>query len=129
MTDGSFVSPAVITVKKDKPIKRAVDSRKINEGTIRREAQTPNMEELKFRKLLKKWKRSMTKFRYQNLDFDCAYDLIELDEQIRYLCKFTVTRGDFTGFHRFLKGFSGLANVPTIFQERIDKTLECKHPA
>ena len=53
MTDGSFVSPAVITVKKDKPIKIAVDSRKINEGTIRREEQTPNMKELKFRKSLK----------------------------------------------------------------------------
>ena len=30
--------------------------------------------------------------------------------------------------YRFLTGFYGLADIPTIFQERIDKTLEFKHP-
>ena len=34
-----------------------------------------------------------------------------------------------TGYYRFLKGFYGLADVPTIFQERIDTTLEHKHTA
>ena len=29
----------------------------------------------------------------------------------------------------FLEGFYGLADIPTIFQERIDTTLEHKHPA
>ena len=29
---------------------------------------------------------------------------------------------------RFLKGFYGLADTPTIFQERINTTLEHKHP-
>ena len=36
------------------------------------------------------------------------------------------------GFHRilpFLKGFYGLAKIPTIFWEQIDETLEFKHPA
>ena len=28
----------------------------------------------------------------------------------------------------FLKGFHGMADIPTIFQERIDTTLEHKHP-
>ena len=28
-----------------------------------------------------------------------------------------------------MRGFYGLADVPTIIQERIDKTLEYKHPA
>ena len=31
--------------------------------------------------------------------------------------------------HRFLKGFYGLADIPTIFQQKIDQTLENKHPA
>ena len=39
-----FVSPAVITVKKDKSVKIALDSRKLNEITIKRKAQMPNME-------------------------------------------------------------------------------------
>ena len=41
-----IVSPAVITVKKDKSVKIALDSRKLNEITIKRKAQMPNMEEL-----------------------------------------------------------------------------------
>ena len=43
-----------------------------------------------------------------------------------HLCQ---TGGDFTGYYRFLKGFYGLADIPTIFQEKIDQTLENKHPA
>ena len=41
-----FVSPAVITVKKDKSVKIALDSRKLNEKTVKRKAQMSNMEEL-----------------------------------------------------------------------------------
>ena len=40
-----------------------------------------------------------------------------------------MTGGDFTGYYRFLKGFYGLADIPTIFQEKIDHTLANKHPA
>ena len=41
-----FVSPAVITVKRDKSIKIALDSRKLNDITVKKKAQMPNMEEL-----------------------------------------------------------------------------------
>ena len=37
--------------------------------------------------------------------------------------------GNFTDYYRFLKGFYGLADIPTIFQEKIDQTLDNKHPA
>ena len=42
-TKDCFVSPAVITVNKDKSVKIALDSRKLNEVTVKRKAQTPNM--------------------------------------------------------------------------------------
>ena len=48
ITEDCFVSPAVITVKKDKSIKIALDSRKVNEITIKKD-QMPNMEELNSR--------------------------------------------------------------------------------
>ena len=35
----------------------------------------------------------------------------------------------FSGYYRFKKGFYGLANIPTIFQEKIDRTLEYSTPA
>ena len=33
-------------------------------------------------------------------------------------------RGKSRGYYRFKKGFHGLADIPTIFQEKIDRTLE-----
>ena len=63
------------------------------------------------------------------LDFDYAYGQIKLDDDTKNLCIFTVTEGNFTGYCRFLKGFYGLADIPPIFQERIDTKLEHKHPA
>ena len=63
------------------------------------------------------------------LDLDYAYGQIKLDVTTKNLCIFTVKGGDFTGYYRFLKRFYGLANLPTIFQERIDTTFEHKHTA
>ena len=62
-------------------------------------------------------------------DLDYAYGQLPLSKNAMDLCIFPVTGGNFTGYYRFLKGFYGLAGIPTIFQEKIDKTLENKHPA
>ena len=129
INEDCFVSPAVITVKKDKSKKVALDSRKLNEATIKRKAQMPNMEELISRKSRKISEEKAGEIHITKLDFDYAYGQLRLDEQTRNLCIFTVTGGEFTGYYCFLKGFYGLADIPTIFQERIDKTLEFKHPA
>ena len=129
ITENCFVSPAVITVKKDKSIKIALDSRKLNEATIKRKAQMPNMEELISRISRKISEEKEGEIWLTKLDFDYAYGQIKLDDETKNLCIFTITGGEFTGYYRFLKGFYGLADIPTIFQERIDKTLEFKHPA
>ena len=42
----NFVSPTVITVKKDNSVKLAMDARILNDNTIKRRAQMPNLEEL-----------------------------------------------------------------------------------
>ena len=129
ITKNCFVSPAVITVKKDKSIKIALDSRKLNEITVKRKAQMPNMEELISRISRKKSEGEDGEILATKLDFDYAYEQLNLDDDTKNFCIFTVTGGDFTGYYCFLKGFYGLADVPTIFQERIDTTLEHKHPA
>ena len=41
-----FISPTVITVKKDNWVKIAMDARILNDNTIKRKAQMPNLEEL-----------------------------------------------------------------------------------
>ena len=45
-TENCFISPAVITNKKDKSVKIALDARKLNEACVKRKAALPNMEEL-----------------------------------------------------------------------------------
>ena len=103
--------------------------RQLNEATVKRKAQMPNMKELISRISRKISEEKEGEIHITKLDFDYAYGQLRLDEQTRNLCIFTVTGGEFTGYYRFLKGFYGLADIPTIFQERIDKTLEFKHPA
>ena len=127
--ENCFVSPAVITVKKYKSIKIALDSRKLNEITVKRKAQRPNMEELISRISRKISEGEDGEVLATELDFDYAYGQIKLDDNTKSLCIFTVTGGSLTGYYRFLKGSYGLADFPTIFQERIDATLEHKHPA
>ena len=129
ITEDCFVSPAVITVKKDKSIKIALDSRKLNKVTNKRKAQMPNMEELTSRISKKISEGKEGKILATKLDFDYAYSQIKLDENTKNLCIFTVTGGDFTGYYRFLKRFYGLADIPKNFQERIDTTFEHKQPA
>ena len=89
----------------------------------------PSMEELISRISRRIFKGKEGEILATKLDFDYAYGQIKLDENTKNLCIFTVTGGDFTGYYRFLKGFHGLADLPTLFQERIDTTLEHKHPA
>ena len=45
-TENCFISPAVVTIKKDKSVKIALDSRKLNEACVKRKAAMPNMEEI-----------------------------------------------------------------------------------
>ena len=129
MDENFFVSPAVITVEKDKSVKIALDSRKLNEITIKRKSQMPNMEELISRISRKIADGPADEIWASKLNLDYAYGQLILSREARNLCIFAVTGGNFTGYYRFLKGFYGLADIPTIFQEKIDQTLENKHPA
>ena len=124
-----FVSPAVITVKRDKSVKIALDSRKLNEITVKRKAQMPNMEELISRISRKIADGEADEIWISKFDLDYAYGQLPLSKNAMDLCIFAVTGGNFTGYYRFLKGLYGLADIPTIFQEKIDQTLENKHPA
>ena len=96
---------------------------------MKRKAQMPNMEELISRISRKISEGEDGEVLATKLDFDYVFGQIKIDDDTKNLCIFTVTGGDSTGYYRFQKGFYGLADIPTIFQERIDTTLEHKHPA
>ena len=87
----------------------------------------PNMEELISRISRKFSDGPADEIWTSKFDLDYAYGQLLLSREARNL--FAVIGGNFTGYYRFLKGFYGLADIPTIFQEKIDQRLENKHPA
>ena len=113
--ENCFVSPAFITVKKRKTVKNALDSRKLNENTVKRKAQMPNMEELLSRISRKIADGEAEEIWISKFDLDYAYGQLPLLKEAIDLCIFAVTGGNFTGYYRFLKAFYGLADIPTIF--------------
>ena len=126
-TENCFVSPAVITIKKDKSVKIALDLRKLNESCIKRKATMPNMEELT-NKISAKITKNNGEIWMSKIDLDYAYGQAKLSPEASRHCVFSIIGGDFTGLYRFKKGFYGLSDIPTVFQEHIDKVLEFKIP-
>ena len=124
-----FVSPVVIAVKNDKSIKIALDSRKLNDSCIKIRPHMPNMEEL-LNQISVEITRDRTKeLMISKIDLDYAYGQMKLSKETSRQCVFAITGGKFSGYYRFRKGFYGLADIPTIFQEKIDRTLEYTTPA
>ena len=81
--DVCFVSPAVITVKKDKSVKIAQDSQKLNQITNRRNAQMPNMEELTPRVTRKIAVGPADEIWTSKLDLDYVYGQLRLSREAR----------------------------------------------
>ena len=113
----------VITVKNDKLVKIALDSRKLNDSCIKIRPHMPNMEEL-LNQISVEITRDRTKeLMMSKIDRDFAYGQMKLSKETSRQCVFELTGGTFSGYYRFKKGFYGLADIPT-FQEKIDRTLE-----
>ena len=126
-TENCFVSPAVITIKKEKSVKIALDSRKLNEACVKRKAAMPNMVEL-ISKISAEITKSNGEIWRSKIDLDYAYRQAKLSKEAAKHCVFSIIGGDFTGHYRFKKGFYGLSDIPTVFQDYIDKVLEFKTP-
>ena len=126
-TENCFISPAVITIKKDKSVKIALDSRNLNEACIKRKAAMPNMEEL-VSKISARITDGKGEIWMSKIDLDYAYGQAKLSKEAAKHCVFSNIGGEITGHYRFKKGFYGLSDIPTVFQEHIDRVLEFKTP-
>ena len=56
-------------------------------------------------------------------DLDYAYGHAKLSKEAPKHCVFLIIGGDFTEDYRFKKGFYGLSDIPTAFQEHKDTVL------
>ena len=102
-----FIKPIVITCKKDKSIKLALDSKFINKKIYKNKYQMPNIHEL------------VDKFAAQIANDSATVAKEFTSDQ----CNFSIVCGNITGTYQFLTGFYGLSDMPNEFQRVMDSTL------
>ena len=111
-----FVSLVVITVKKDKTLKIALDARKLKLREKR--LHMPNMEELLNQISAELSRNDHDPIWISVIDLDYAYGQMKLAPEISKLCNFAVTGENMNEYYRFLKGFYGPADIPSIFPRK-----------
>ena len=91
-TMNCFISLAFITIKKDKLVKIALDSRKLNEACVERKAAMPNMEE-RISKISTEITESDDEIRVSKIDLDYAYGQAKLSKEAARHCVFSIFEG------------------------------------
>ena len=96
-----FVSPIVITVKKDGSVKLALESRELNKQVHKNKYQMPNIEELMdtVGQTISEKKNQETYF--TSMDLTYAYGLLPLNAETSVQCNFSLIGGRSTGTYRF----------------------------
>ena len=118
-----FISPIVITVKKDQSIKIALDSKILNKAIDKNKYQMPNIDALiqTISQTLSTAPQETAYFTTLDLQYACSQ--LNLHSDTAHFCNFNLVRGDMTGTYRFKTGFYGLTDMPAEFQKAIDCTL------
>ena len=71
----------------------------------------------------------LKKLLISKIDLDYGYGQMKLSKETNRLCVIALTGRKVSGCLKFEKGFYGLAKIPTIFQRKIDLTLDNSQPA
>ena len=112
-----------MTIKKDKSVKIALESKKLNKAVHKNKYQMQNIDHLVALYITKR-KQSPGTFWFSKIDLKYAYSQITLDNSKEKHCNFSIQGGRATGTYRLLNSFYGLTDMPATFQKTIDKTLE-----
>ena len=122
VTDKQFFQPVVITVKKDKSVKIALDARALNNEIMKDEDQMPTLEHLVDLVAEQPDNEEQGKAFYTSLDMRYAYGQVPLEEETAKLFNFQ-NNGKATGTYRFETGFYGLTIMPTEIQKAMEQEL------
>ncbi len=127
--EDTFVSPVVITHKNDGTVKNALDSTELNKQIIKKTMQLPLLAELLDQICMKiSANRKATPY-ISTIDLKYSFGQIALHKETSKHCVAAIVGGKATGHYRFKKGFYGLADMPVVFQTKIDKDLNYETPA
>ena len=117
-----FIQPTVITVKKDKSVKIALDARALNQSIAKDKYQMPNLDNL-FDMIAEELEKNEGEAWYSSVDMTYAYGQVPLHELTKKHCNFQIVGGKSTGTYRFTTGYYGLTVMPIEFQNLMDLTL------
>ena len=119
-----FISPKVITRKKDGNIKLALDLKLLHDQIFKNKYQMPNIHELIDNLALQLSNKYSGEVWFSNLDLKNAYSQLQLCTDTSKQCNFNIVGGETTGTYRFLTGFYGLGDMPNQFQRVMDSLLK-----
>ena len=120
--DDVFIQPTVITVKKDKSVKIALDARSLNQSIAKDKYQMPNLDNL-IDMIAEELEKNEGEAWYSSVDMTYSYGQVPLHELTKKHCNFQKVGGESTGTYRFTTGYYGLTVMPTEFQKLMDLTL------
>ena len=123
-SDKNFISPIVITVKSDKTVELALESKILNTSIHKNKYQMPNVDKLNdtIQQNLNT-NASQEKPNFSTLDLKYAYSQLNLDPETDRHCNFNIVSDEGTGTYRFITGFYGLTDMPAAFQKVMDYTF------
>ena len=105
-SDKKIISPIVITVKRDKTVKLALDSKILDKSIHKNKYQMPNIDNLidTIQQNLNTSASQQTAY-FSTLDLNFAYSQLNLDPETARHCNFKIISGERTGTYRFITGF------------------------
>ena len=118
-----FLSPIVITVKKDGSVKLALELREVKKQVHKNKYQIPNIEELIDTVGQTISEKKSGDIYFTTMDLTYAYGQLPLKAETSVQCKFSLIGGRSTGTYRFKTGFYGLTTMPAEFQRAMDCIL------
>ena len=114
----------MITVKRDKTVKLALESKILNKPIHKSKHQMPN-----FNKLINTMQQNLNTNASQEtayfstLDLKYACSQLKIDPKTSWHCNFNIVSGEGTGTYCFITGFYGLTGMTAAFQKVLIYTL------
>ena len=100
-SDKNFISPIVITVKKEKSVKLALDSKVLNKAIRKNKYQMPNIDSLIDSISQHNDSNQGDNVYFSTIDLKYAYSQLKLHPDTSRHCKFNIICGESTGTYRF----------------------------
>ena len=122
-----FVSPVVITVKSDKSVKIALDSRKVNDSCIKMRPHMPNMEELLNQISVAITRDRTVQLFMSKIDSDYAYGQMKLSKETSRQCVFAITGENLADITDSERDLTVLPIYPQYFKKKLTGHLNTIH--